>query len=173
MTAPPLSVTEHVVLGLLAEGPRHGFALSKELEADTDVGRVLTVRRPLVYRALDRLTVAGYTEPVITEKGQGPKRVIHRITDPGRDRLHAWLGEPVEHVRDLRIELLVKLTLLHRSGHSPLELVRRQWAALVPTLTALDYREHDHEDHVELWRRHNAAAAAAFLEELEHVHGPT
>jgi DNA-binding PadR family transcriptional regulator len=168
---PHLSVTEYVVLGLLAEGRRHGFALAKELDTGSDVGRVLTVRRPLVYRALDRLTEAGYTEPVITERGKGPRRVIHRITDAGRARLEEWLNEPVEHVRDLRIELIVKLTLLSRSGHSPFELVRKQRAALAPTLTALDDADSDEADHVELWRRHNATAAAAFLEELEHIHG--
>lgn len=167
---PHLSVTEYVVLGLLAEGRRHGFALSKELDAGSEVGRVLTVRRPLVYRALDRLVDAGYAEPVVTEKGEGPKRVIHRITEPGRARLLGWLNEPVEHVRDLRIELLVKLTLLRRSGQSPLELVRRQRAVLGPTLTALDDHGPDQADHVELWRQHNAASAAAFLDELEHTY---
>jgi DNA-binding PadR family transcriptional regulator len=168
--APHLSVTEYAVLGLLAEGRRHGFALSKELDADSDVGRVLTVRRPLVYRALDRLVDTGYAEPVGTEKGEGPKRVIHRITSPGRARLVEWLGQPVEHVRDLRIELMVKLTLLRRSGYSPLELIRRQRAALGPTLTALDEQEPEHEDHVELWRQHNAASAAAFLDEMESIY---
>jgi DNA-binding PadR family transcriptional regulator len=168
---PRLSVTEYAVLGLLAEGRRHGFALSKELDVGSDVGRVLTVRRPLVYRALDRLVDAGYAEPVVTEKGEGPERVILRITTSGRARLQRWLSEPVEHVRDLRIELMVKLTLLDRSGLSPLELVRKQRAVLAPTLAALDDRGPDQEDHVELWRRHNAATAAAYLDDLERVHG--
>ena len=161
------SVTEYAVLGILAEEPSHGFAISKQLEAESDVGRVITVRRPLVYRALDRLVEAGYAEPVTTEQGEGPQRVIHRVTRKGRNRLRAWLSQPVDHVRDLRIEFLLKLALLRRSEQSPLALIRAQRVALDPTLEALDDPELEPDDHVELWRQHNAAAATAYLEDLE------
>lgn len=162
------SPTEYAVLGVLAEGPSHGFALSKQLGPDGEVGRVLTVRRPLVYRALGRLVDAGLAEPVHSEKGDaGPQRVVHRITARGRRRLRRWLEDPVEHIRDMRIEFLLKLTLLRRAGNSPLALVRAQRATLDPTLAAFDDRENERDDHVELWRQHNAAAAAAYLDDLE------
>ena len=164
---PRLSVTEYAVLGVLAEEPSHGFAISKQLDADNEVGRVFTVRRPLVYRALDRLVESGYAEPVATEKGEGPQRVIHRVTRNGRRRLRSWLGQPVDHVRDLRIEFLLKLTLTTRAGGSPLELIRAQQAALSPTFDALEQPPAEPIDHIELWRRHNAAAAADYLKELE------
>lgn len=166
-----LSVTEYAVLGLLAESPSHGFAIAKELEPDGEVGRVFTVRRPLVYRALDRIVGIGYAEPVTTEKGGGPTRVIHRITPSGRRRLSRWLTIPVDHVRDLRLEFLLKLVLLTRSDRSPLQLIRAQRSALDPTLTALDEPRAPQDDHVELWRQHNAAAAAAYLEDLERIYG--
>ena len=173
MTRPPLSTTEYAVLGLLAERPSHGFAVSKRLDPDSDVGRVYTVRRPLVYRALDRLVEAGYAEPVSTEKGDaGPQRVIHRVTPRGRRRLHRWLGEPVGHIRDLRIEFLLKLALLRRSGRSPIDLIREQRAALDATLAALEDPKPHPGDHVELWRRHNAATAAAYLDDLERLYTP-
>ena len=169
MDSPWPSPTEFAVLGILAEGPSHGFAISKLLDAEKDVGRVLTVRRPLVYRALDRLVGAGYAEPVATERGgAGPQRTIHRITRRGRRCLDSWLTEPVEHVRDLRIEFLLKLILLRRSGRSPIELIAAQRAALEPTLNALE--DTAPEDPVELWRRHNAAAAGAYLEHLERLY---
>ena len=115
-----LSTTEYAVLGVLAEGTSHGFALAKLLAADSEVGRVFRVRRPLVYRALDRLVEAGYAEPVSTEKGDaGPQRVVHKITRRGRRQLDRWLAQPVEHVRDIRIEFLLKLALLDRRGRSP------------------------------------------------------
>lgn len=162
-----LSRTEHAVLGLLAERPAHGFALFKDLKPGTEVGRVFTVRRPLVYRALDRLIEAGLAQPVHTEPGDaGPQRVIHAITPAGRVRLAEWLGRPVEHVRDIRIEFLLKLALMERSGTSPLALIRGQRAALDGTLAALDVHAGDPDD-VELWRHHNAAATAAYLTDLE------
>ena len=164
---PRLSRTELAVLGLLAERPAHGFAIFKELKPATEVGRVFTVRRPLVYRALDRLVGAGLAESAHTEPGDaGPQRVIHTITPSGRKRLAAWLDEPVEHVRDIRIEFLLKLALLERSGLSPLALVRRQRTALQATLDALDDPDR-HPDNVELWRHHNAAATTSYLEHLE------
>lgn len=160
-----LSVTELAVLGVLAEQPSHGFAIARELSANGDVGRILTVRRPLVYRALDRLVEGGLAYPVQVEKGEsGPKRVIHEATSPGRQRLARWLDAPVDHVRDMRIEFLLKLVLLRRAGLSPTGLIAAQRAWLEPTLDALDDPETD--DPVEVWRRHNARAAGTFLEEL-------
>ena len=164
---PRLSRTELAVLGLLAERPAHGFAIFKELKPGTEVGRVFTVRRPLVYRALDRLLDMGLAERVHTEPGDaGPQRTVHTITPAGRSRLAEWLGRPVEHVRDIRIEFLLKLAVMERSGISPLALIRSQQAALEETLIALDAPADDPDD-VELWRHHNAAATAAYLDDLE------
>ena len=162
------SLTEYAVLGLLAEGPTHGFAISKALQPDTEVGRVITVRRPLVYRALDRLVDTGLAAPAHTEPGAaGPNRVIHRVTHPGKRRLDSWLASPVGHVRDMRIEFQLKLALLQRLDRSPLQLVVLQRRALDPTLAALEVPSSETVDHLELWRRHNAAAAASYLESLE------
>ena len=165
---PQLSLTEYAVLGLLAEGDAHGFAIAKGLAPEGDVGRVLTVRRPLIYRALDRLVELGMAEPIHTERGDaGPKRVIHRITPPGRRTLKRWLKLPVQHIRDMRIEFQLKLTLLSRSGQSPLALIQAQRIILRPTLAALDGSTEQPPDHVELWRRHNANATDAYLKHLE------
>jgi DNA-binding PadR family transcriptional regulator len=166
MAAAHPSITEYAVLGILASGPSHGFAISKQLGPEAPLGRILTVRRPLVYRALDRMVGAGNAEPVTTEKGDaGPNRIVLRITPAGGRQLDEWLGQPVEHVRDLRIEFLLKLSLLESLGRSPVPLIRRQRATLAATLTALD--ETQPGDHVELWRRHNAVAAAGYLDDLE------
>lgn len=168
-TSPRLSTTEYAVLGVLGEAPSHGFAIAKQLAADSELGRVFTVRRPLVYRALDRLDDEQYVEAISTERGDaGPNRVIHRITRAGNRRLDQWLAEPVEHIRDLRIDFLLKLALLHRRGRSPGQLIRRQRAVLDATLAGLHDPEAEPADHVDLWRRHNAAAAAAYLTDLEH-----
>lgn len=163
----PLSTTEYAVLGVLADQPSHGFALAKTLGPRGAVGRVFTVHRPLVYRALGRLVAAELAEPMHAEKGDaGPQRVIHRVTPEGRRQLRRWLEQPVGHVRDMRVEFLLKLALLQRSGGSPLDLIRQQRAALDPTLAALDDPDR-HRDDIALWRRHNAAAAASFLDALE------
>jgi DNA-binding PadR family transcriptional regulator len=165
-----LSLTEHAVLGVLAEGPTHGFAIARELGGEADLGRVFTVRRPLVYRALDRLVEADLAKTLHVEAGDaGPNRVVHRATRRGTTLVRRWLDEPVAHVRDLRLELMLKLALLARSGRSAGDLVRRQRESLQPTLAALEAAAS--QDPVEMWRRHNAQAADAYLAELADMYG--
>lgn len=110
-------LTDWVVLAVVAEAPRHGFAVAKELAADAALGEVWTVPRSLVYRAIDHLRDAGLIEPARTETGaQGPHRTVYRVTRSGAARLGHWLDQPVTHPRDVRTELLVKLVLRARRG---------------------------------------------------------
>lgn len=160
-----VSLAEWVVLAVLAERPAHLFAVARLLSKHGDLGRVLTLRRPLVYRAADRLAAAGLCRPDHTEPGEGgPERTVYRVTAAGRRALAQWLAEPVAHVRDLRTEFLLKVRLTVRAGRSPLALVKAQQAALAPTFAGL--AGSTGEDEVGLWRQHNAAGANAFLDDL-------
>ena len=169
MAEADLSLTEWVVLALVSESPTHGFAIAKELQADSDLGRILTVHRPLVYRASTRLRDAGLIESTATEPGDaGPNRTVLRATRRGRSQLKRWLATPVEHVRELRIEFLIKLRLTERLERDPAILVEAQRDALAATLKSLAAGK-DHAadaDVVDRWRQHNAAAAQAFLTSL-------
>lgn len=161
----PQSRNEFVILALLVERPAHGFALAKELSAGSDLGRILTVRRPLVYRALDRVVAADLATPVHTEPGQaGPTRTVYRPTPSGTRAVSDWLDTPVAHVRDLRVEFLVKLRLLERRNLGIAKLVADQRAELAETVEGL--LGATEADVVDLWRYFNARAADAYLEEL-------
>lgn len=173
MDEPRLSLTEHAVLGVLViDGPAHGFAIARALAADGGIGRVMTVSRSLAYRALDRLVAEGLARPTRVEAGDGPQRVVHRVTARGRRRFDAWLARPVRHMRDLRLEFRLKLVLLERSDRSPLALIGAQRDALRPAFEAiLGSAGADERDDVELWRWHSTAAIAAYLDDLEARHG--
>jgi DNA-binding PadR family transcriptional regulator len=122
-----LPVGEWAVLGLLAEGPSHGFAVARALAPDGDVGRVWSLRRPLVYRTIDVLRRLGLVAPVGTEDSDaGPQRVMVEATATGARRLDAWLAQPVEHVRDTRAQLMLKLLFLDRRGDDPRRLLEAQ-----------------------------------------------
>ena len=69
------------------------------------------------------------------------------------------------HVRDLRLEFLVKVRLLERAGQDTGTLVAAQRQALSATLDGL-VDAPDRSDVVELWRSQTAAAARAFLDAL-------
>jgi len=115
------------VLGLLSRQPQHGFALAKSLSADGDFGHVWTVRRPLVYRALDTLLTDGLIafQPVQPGEG-GPPRRKTVITTRGSGALLAWLAEPVSHIRDARSLLLLKLVIIDDLGLDPTTLIESQ-----------------------------------------------
>ncbi len=163
------SLGEWAVLGLLAEEPAHPFALARQLQHDGALGTVFTVRRPLVYRAVERLQHDGLIERRRTEAGAaGPDRTVFEVSDQGREILDGWLQEPVDHVREFRLALLLKIVLLQRASRSICGLVGDQRSALAPTLERFA-RLGDRADVVDLWRHHNALAAAAFLDEVERA----
>ena len=160
------SLGEWAVLGLLAEGDAHPFALARQLGGGGPLGRILTVRRPLVYRAVERLSRAGLIERHRTEPGQsGPERTVYCTTTNGRRLLDEWLAKPVGHIRDLRLGFLLKIALLRRSRRSTAELVTSQRSELSEAFASL-VPPPDEPDEADLWRHHNAAAAEAFLKDL-------
>lgn len=156
------TLTEWVVLGVLAEEPAHGFAVAKLLERGGPVGRVWAATRPLVYRALDRLHSDGLILPVRDEPGLGPRRVVFGLTADGSIALDQWLRTPVPRLRDVRAELLVKLLLLERAGRSSRRLLTAQRRAFGPLVAAALHP--GAEGVVGRWRHHQAEAVARFLE---------
>lgn len=159
-----LSLGEHAVLALLAEEPRHGWAIVRELAPTGDIGRVWSLSRPLTYRAMDSLVERRLARAVGTEAGRGPRRTILAVTAGGRRAVDRWLGEPVGHLRDVRTELLLKLVFSRRAGRDPRPLLREQERAFRPIFTALDTAASaPGADAVDRWRRESAEAVRRFL----------
>ena len=171
-----LSLTDWVVLALVAEEPRHGFAVAKELAPDAMLGEAWTVRRPLVYRAIDHLRDAGLVEPVRTEAGaQGPHRTVYRATRSGATRVTRWLDRPVDHPRDVRTELLVKLLLRARRDRPLAPLARAQLARFASVSDGLDQRAaaaEGPERVVARWRVESIAAIRRTLESIATDESP-
>ena len=127
--------------------------------------------RPLAYRALDILQAQGLIESLRSEPGAGPHRTILRLTDEGQRRLDEWLSRPVEHIRDLRSELLLKLVLCDLNGIDPRPLLQAQRETLAPVFAALlDGDEAPVSDPVRVWREESARAAARFLDRMLAAH---
>jgi DNA-binding PadR family transcriptional regulator len=173
---PDLSLTEWAVLGVVAEQPTHGFAISKELAPEGDVGRIWTVPRPLVYRALATLERDGLLEPVGEEASdRGPTRTRIKVTRAGKAAVDRWLTTPVPHVRDLRTRLLLQLRLLDRKGCDLDALASAQIEVLTPILASLEGQMQSTGGFDRLlasWRYESAQAAARTLQGVvaEHPH---
>jgi PadR family transcriptional regulator AphA len=165
-----LLLGEWACLGILYPAPAHGFAIAARLKPTGDVGRVWSLSRPLTYRSLDQLTVRGYVQPVGEEPGiAGGNRTILAATRSGRAALRHWVGTPVEHLRDLRSELLLKLVvadLCHIDTSVMLEEQQARITLLAATLT--DQVVADPSDVVALWRSEASDAALRFLDRIQH-----
>jgi PadR family transcriptional regulator AphA len=169
-TKQQLEAGEWAVLALLAEQPTHGFAIARELSSEGELGRVWTLPRPLVYRALETLQRLGLAEPVrVVASDRGPKRTIIRATPSGLERVAGWLDEPVEHVREVRSLFMLKLAFRSRRGLPLASLLTTQRAAVEPVVDALEARASEEEGFgraLALWRFEAAAAVLRFLDGL-------
>jgi len=165
-----MSLTDWIVLAVITEEPRHGFSVARELGSDAPIGQVWTVRRPLVYRALEYLAGDGLIEASRTEPGtQGPHRTVYRATRTGRARLARWLDEPVDHPRDVRAELLAKFVLRARRGEALAPLAQCQLELFGPVtdgLTRATRRASGADRVVARWRLESTRAIGRTLEAI-------
>jgi DNA-binding PadR family transcriptional regulator len=165
-----LSLAEWLVLCLVREEPTYGLVLVGLLARDGSLGQVWSVPKAMIYRALPRLEALGLIRTVGEERtSQGPVRSLYEATPAGEAASAAWLGTPVQHPRDVRSELMVKLALLDRSGIDSRDLLQAQLARLQPVAAALDDRLRattGFEHTLVLWRHEAMTATLRFLEAL-------
>jgi PadR family transcriptional regulator AphA len=161
-TEPPSGLAEQACLALVVQGVTHGWAIGSLLAPGGELGRAWTLSRPLTYRAIDGLADKGLLVRADAVPGRGRDRTVLRPTAAGRRRAAEWLDAPVEHLRDIRTELLLKLLLRRRAGQ-PLEpLLDAQLDRLAPAIDALTTTG-DSSDPVVRWRRESARAVRRFL----------
>jgi DNA-binding PadR family transcriptional regulator len=143
-TKEALTPGEHCVLALLAEAPRHGWAIASVVARDGELGSIWTMARPLVYTSLRKLESEGLVASAGLERGdRGPHRVIFKATPAGRKASRAWLSVPVEHLRDIRSLFLLKVVLVQRAAIDPEPLLLAQRALMLPFVGWLEARLED------------------------------
>ena len=162
------SVLDQIVLALIGEKPRHGFAVSKELETDPSLSAVIRARRPLVYRSINSLVDAKLIRETKTEPGdQGSPRVVYATTATGKNTTTTWLNDTVDHPRDARIELLAKFVLRSRRNLKNQQLAKRQKKLFEHQAAKLQASANSATDDVRLvalWRVENINAMIRLLD---------
>jgi DNA-binding PadR family transcriptional regulator len=83
--------TPHVLLGLLAAGPRHGYDLKRAHDERLPQAKPLAYGQ--VYATLGRLERDGLVAPTGQDQDAGPERTSFALTEAGRARLDEWLGQ--------------------------------------------------------------------------------
>lgn len=165
-----MTPSEWAVLALLAEGPTHGFAIARAMSEGGEIGRVWSLRRPRVYYAIEALIRQGLVRPAQTVASRsGPHRTVLRITPSGRRALDQWLATPVEHVRDARSLLLLKLLFLDRREADPRPLLiaqREQFHRIADRLQTAVNETRGFDQTLLRWRLEAVTAALRFIEAI-------
>lgn len=166
----PLSCGEWAILGLVGEQPRHGFALARLMAPQGEIGRVWALPKPLVYRALTTLQERGLLATAGEERGErGPHRTLHAVTGEGAEALRVWLATPVDHLRDVRSLLMLKLALLARADGDAVPLLAAQRERLEPLVAALEARVAGaaaFEYTLLVWRLESARGTLRFIDSV-------
>jgi DNA-binding PadR family transcriptional regulator len=91
---PRLTVADLVVLSLIAEGPRHGYAVYAELQR-RQVEEWAPVSRAQIYYSLEKLAAGGHIVSARDpDSALGPERAVYRLSAAGTRSLRAALAEP-------------------------------------------------------------------------------
>jgi DNA-binding PadR family transcriptional regulator len=80
----------HVLLGVLAEGPAHGYDLKHAHDERYPGAKQLAFGQ--VYAALARLEKDGFVEVIETTRGAGPDRTTYALTPAGPPALAEWVS---------------------------------------------------------------------------------
>ncbi|MEO3815278.1 PadR family transcriptional regulator [Plantactinospora sp. B24E8] len=104
--------TPHVLLGLLATGPKHGYDLKRDYDLRLPKAKPLPYGQ--VYATLGRLERDGLVARAGQEREAGPDRTPYAVTPPGEAALDSWLGAvepPLPHLNSVLLAKVI-ITLL-------------------------------------------------------------
>jgi PadR family transcriptional regulator AphA len=101
---------ENALLGVLMTGPKHGYELHGYVSAQMNQFWDLSMSQ--VYALLKRMESNGVVVSQEEQQESRPAKKIFSLTQKGKKIFLQWVCSPVEHVRDVRIELLAKLFFL-------------------------------------------------------------
>jgi DNA-binding PadR family transcriptional regulator len=155
---------KHAILGLLVDGPLHGYKLKSAYEEELVPGAEINIGQ--IYQALNRLEADGFVTVEVQPQSERPDRKVYTLTPKGRAELDAWLRAPSERGLELRNESFLKLMLADRLRRraagprvGPLEVLAAERRVCLESLRELtDLRVRAQQD--------SAAPAALLLLEL-------
>ncbi|MFD7277087.1 PadR family transcriptional regulator [Streptomyces sp. NPDC059862] len=119
--------TRHILLGLLARGPSHGYDLKRRHDERFPQARPLAYGQ--VYTTLQRLVRDGLAEIDSTDSDGGPERTMYRSTADGERELAHWAGEVTPPAPFVTNEIFAKVVVSILSGGDPVAYLHAQRTA--------------------------------------------
>jgi len=99
-------------MGLLADGPLHGYELKALYQERLVPSTELNFGQ--VYTTLDRLERDGWVEHDVVSQQERPDKKVYALTAEGRRELKSWMDMPSVVNLDMRNETCLKLMLARR-----------------------------------------------------------
>ncbi|MGW3492347.1 PadR family transcriptional regulator [Streptomyces sp. NPDC001020] len=119
--------TRHILLGLLAAGPSHGYDLKRRHDERFPQARPLAYGQ--VYTTLQRLVRDGLAEVDGTDSDGGPERTLYHSTEAGAHELSRWAGEVAPPAPFVTNEIFAKVVVSILSSGDPAAYLTAQRAA--------------------------------------------
>ncbi|MFC1703678.1 PadR family transcriptional regulator [Candidatus Omnitrophota bacterium] len=86
-----VAIQELVILGLLIEGPKHGYEIKKQIHEIMD--RFAVWEAQSIYYPLQMMEKKGYVTKHSGRSGKRPEKLIYEITKDGQNRFQELLDE--------------------------------------------------------------------------------
>ncbi len=87
-----MSTIDLIILGILLVNPMNAYELTRFID-DKQVGRLIKISKPAIYKCCKRLFKAGYLDGETVREGEMPEKVIYSVNKKGKDRFY----ELMEH----------------------------------------------------------------------------
>ena len=129
---------DHVILGILAVTPQHGYDLLERFRSQAELGRIWTMSTSQLYAVLKRLEKQGLISGRQMHSEDAPPRTEYTVTEAGHGNLQAWLNDPAPSasIRRVRVEFISRLYVAAQLNIDTTAMIAAQRQALG--------RQHDH-----------------------------
>jgi DNA-binding PadR family transcriptional regulator len=117
--SPRLKENNPIIFALLCfflDHKYHGYELYKHIQSTPEFYKIWSLKTSLFYGYLEKLFEGGYLSLEVMEGGPYPDRKVYQLTEAGKQKVLAWMVEPVTHGREMRQEFLVKLYFAIRNN---------------------------------------------------------
>lgn len=129
----------HTLLGLLEQGPRHGYDLKRAY--DEHFGHDRPLHYGQVYATLSRLLKNGLIEENGVEQGGGPDRKRYAVTNEGVTDVGKWLSTPEKPELYMQSTLFTKVIIALLSERSAEDVLDIQRSAHLRAMRELTLRK--------------------------------
>ena len=99
----------YALLGFLLTEPKYGYELYKEITDPASFGAIYSIKIGRRYAQLNKLEQEKFVHATSEVESTRPPRKVYTISAAGKEAFFSWMESAVQHGRDIRINLLIKL----------------------------------------------------------------